>query len=348
MRKLASIQRIDKIEPIEGADKIELASVLGWKCVVPKDNYNEGDICIYFEIDSFLPIRDCFEFLRNSSYKNNDFMGEGFRIRTQKFRGQISQGLVMKIEDILNTDIEYEIGQDVTELIGVKEWQMPEIESATGTIKGNLPDGVVASDEVRIQAEPKLLEQFGDLPYYISTKMDGTSSVISIDCNGAFHACSHHREFKDDGKSAFFELVKIHDCENKLKEYMKNHNISSIMVAGEYCGEGIQKNRLKLNHRNWFIFTVREDEKRVGLSEMERVAELIGFNTVPIEEIDTGLKEKYPTIEALLERADGFYECGNRKEGIVIRPVEPVYCNLISSSLSVKVINNKYLLKNED
>ena len=30
MRKLASIQRIWQIEPIEGADRIELAHVLGW------------------------------------------------------------------------------------------------------------------------------------------------------------------------------------------------------------------------------------------------------------------------------------------------------------------------------
>lgn len=34
LRKLASIQRVWKIEPIEGADRIELAHVLGWQCVV--------------------------------------------------------------------------------------------------------------------------------------------------------------------------------------------------------------------------------------------------------------------------------------------------------------------------
>jgi len=31
---LASIQKINKIFPIEGADRIEGAEVLGWKCVV--------------------------------------------------------------------------------------------------------------------------------------------------------------------------------------------------------------------------------------------------------------------------------------------------------------------------
>ena len=72
MRKLASIQRIWKIEPIEGSDKIELAFVLGWQCVVNKGQFKPMDLAVYFEIDSFLPIRDEFEFLRTSSYRKND------------------------------------------------------------------------------------------------------------------------------------------------------------------------------------------------------------------------------------------------------------------------------------
>lgn len=308
MRKLASIQKIEKIEPIRGADKIELAHVLGWQCVVHKDEYREGEICVYYEIDSFLPIKDCYEFLREFGYKKNDFMGEGFKIRTRRFKGQISQGLIMKVSDVTEAygidEREFQTGEDVTELLGVKEWKLPENEPHKGSIMGNLPEGVIPSDEIRIQSMPELLDEFKDLPYYISTKLDGTSSVISVDVNGIFHACSHHREYKDDGRSDFFELVKSHDCEKKLKEYMKDRNISSIMVAGEYCGARIQKNRLMLNQRDWFIFTVRENEERKGLEEMQRVAELIGFNTVPVEETGCGLKSKYPTIEALLHRAD--------------------------------------------
>lgn len=97
MRKLASIQRIWKIEPIEGAERIELAYVLGWQCVVNKGQFKPMDTAVYFEIDSFLPIRDEFEFMRSSSYRKTDVMGEGFRLRTMKFRGQFSQGLLLPI-----------------------------------------------------------------------------------------------------------------------------------------------------------------------------------------------------------------------------------------------------------
>ena len=76
MRKLASIQVVHHIDPIDGADKIELARVLGWQCVVNKGVFKPMDLGVYFEIDSFLPIRPEFEFLRQSSYKKTDIMGE--------------------------------------------------------------------------------------------------------------------------------------------------------------------------------------------------------------------------------------------------------------------------------
>ena len=77
MRKLASVQEITNITPIENADAIELATVLGWNCVVKKNEVSIGEKVVYFEIDSFLPIRPEFEFLRSSSYRNSDLMGEG-------------------------------------------------------------------------------------------------------------------------------------------------------------------------------------------------------------------------------------------------------------------------------
>ena len=57
MRKLASIQKIWDVVPIENADAIELVKVLGWQCVAKKGEFNKGDLCIYFEIDSFLPVK---------------------------------------------------------------------------------------------------------------------------------------------------------------------------------------------------------------------------------------------------------------------------------------------------
>ena len=96
------------------------------------------------------------------------------------------------------------------------------------------------------------------------------------------------------------------------------------------------------------MFTIRENGKRVGLNRMLQICDALGMTHVPIEEVDTDLPSHYPTVEALLARADGDYPNGGKKEGIVIRPTEPVFCPMISASLSMKVVSNKYLLKNEE
>ena len=57
-RALATIEKILSLEPIEGADKIELAKVRGWNVVVQKGLYEVGDLVIYFEIDTMLPQDD--------------------------------------------------------------------------------------------------------------------------------------------------------------------------------------------------------------------------------------------------------------------------------------------------
>ncbi len=100
MRKLASIQAVNAVEPILNADAIEKIRVLGWWVVSKKGEHQPSDKLVYFEIDSLLPERAEFEFLRASSFKpvQTDASGAtilpaGFRIKTVKLRGQVSQGI---------------------------------------------------------------------------------------------------------------------------------------------------------------------------------------------------------------------------------------------------------------
>ena len=346
MRKLASIQTIRKIEPIGGADRIELAHVLGWQCVVNKGQFQPGDKAVYFEIDSILPIREEFEFMRHSSYKKTDLMGEGFRLKTQKFRGQISQGLLLPVTQFPEIPANIEIDADVTEILHVRKWEIEEKVTTGGTIIGDLPYTIPHTDETRVQAEPELIQEFTGLEYYISTKMDGSSHSVGMDENG-FHVTGHNFEYKDDGSSTFYNLVNERGYKEKIQKFVKKNDLDTLVIQGELCAPGIQRNRLKLLKPEWYVFTIRENGKRVGLKRMLEICDELKMTTVPIEETGMDLPSKYPTVEALLERADGEYPNGGKKEGIVIRPTEPVFSTLISASLSMKVVNNKYLLKNE-
>jgi len=355
MRKLASVQVIWKVEPIEGADRIELVHVLGWQCVANKGQFKQGDIGVYFEIDSFLPIREEFEFLRASSYKKTDIMGEGFRLRTQKFRGQLSQGLVLPLSVFPEIPADTPIGTSVAERLGVKKWEIEERATTGGTVAGVLPACVPHTDETRVQSEPELLNEFAGLEYYITTKMDGSSHSIAIDEDGV-HVTGHNFEYKDDGSSDFYEFVKKTNILERVKALYAivrdrhwfcddGKKLESLVVQGEFCAPGIQRNRLKLTKPEWYVFTIIVNGNRLGMRDMVMLCDADSLTYVPIEEVDFNLPSKYPTVEAILERADGQYPNGGPKEGLVIRPTVPVMSKTIGTWLSMKAINNKYLLK---
>ena len=346
MRNLVSIQEIKDIQPIENADRIVCATILGWKIVIKKDEFKVGDKCVYFEVDSYLPIEDKYEFLRSSSFKRHEILGEGFRIKTQCLRGQISQGLVLKLSDV-GLDENLEVGTDVTELLNVKKWEPLEKISNFGKLKEGLPDGVSETDETRIQSiYESIIPEFENKKYYISTKIDGTSFTVYMK-NGKFGVCSHTNEYIEDDTvpSSLWDFVRKH----KIEEKIRNANIDNIVIQGELAGPGIQKNHLKLINLEWFVFSIKDltTNKRIGLYEMLDICKTLELKTVPIEEIGDNLIKTYPTLDSLLERAKGKYDCGTKKEGIVIRPIEPCYSITINGPLSFKVLNNDFLLKED-
>ena len=114
-RELAYVVNIDRIEPIVGSDNCEAAVVGGWRVMTRKGTFQAGDKAVYFEIDSKVPETETFAFLAPKHYK----------VKTQKytFGGKglmISQGLLMSFEDF-GWDINaYEVGDFLTETLGVK------------------------------------------------------------------------------------------------------------------------------------------------------------------------------------------------------------------------------------
>lgn len=353
-RKLASIQMISEIKDHPNADRLQIAKVLGWNVVISKDDgYKVGEKVVYFEIDSFLPCIEDYEFLRSSSFKKSPILGEGFRLKSKMIRGELSQGLIMHIDTCFKDCMPidgvdgFTIGEDVTKLLNVKKWEEPETAKLGGDAIGRRPDWIIKSDEIRIQSAPELLDEFGDREYYITCKYDGSSHFIGIDENDNFHFGSHNLELKPVEKpGSFYNYILDKNFQSRLMKIKTLLKAKQIYVIGELCAPGIQKNHLNLQKIHWFPFTIGVDGKRQGLKEMNDILTVLGADMVKVEEIGRNLKNSYPTIESLLERAGenraGIYpgEC----EGIVIRPVEPVYSETLGKDLSFKVINNKYLL----
>ena len=136
---------------------IECVHVLGWQCVANKGEFQVGDKCVYMEVDSFLPVCDEFEFLRDTSFKQDEVLGAGFRLKTRKFRGQISQGLVQPLSIL--PDGEYQVGDDVTEILGIRKWEVGETVLINGTVLHRFPGDIPKTNELRVQSYPELIDE---------------------------------------------------------------------------------------------------------------------------------------------------------------------------------------------
>jgi hypothetical protein len=157
MRKLATIRKVADIKPIKDADAIELAIIDGWQCVVKKGSVKKEDIVLYAEIDSFLPVKPEFEFLRKSSFKTMADGSAGFRLKTVRLRGELSQGLVMPLKDVGLDCAGIGLGQDVTEALGVKLYEPPIPADISGMVEGAMPSFIKKTDEERCLSEECLV-----------------------------------------------------------------------------------------------------------------------------------------------------------------------------------------------
>lgn len=229
MRKLASIQRIKALDPIPNADAIERATVLGWQLVVKKGEFQVGDLCVYCEIDSLMPDRPAFEFLRP----------RGMRIRTVRLRGQISQGICFPLE-ILPAHVAIEEDTDVTEALAIEKYEPPMPASLAGVAKGPFPGFIPKTDETRVQVLQERLDAFAGKPCYIAEKLDGTSVTFYLK-DGEFGVCSRNLNLLDTPDNTLWKLARQYQIEDKLRALGSN-----FALQGEAVGEGIQSNKYQL------------------------------------------------------------------------------------------------------
>ena len=344
MRKLATIKVIDEILPIEGADKIELVKIGGWNVVTAKDvGHKVGDSVVYCEIDSFLPIEPEFEFLRKSSFKR---MGdqEGFRLKTIKLRGQVSQGLVIPLIDAINVmlrrnprsslPIVSSVGDDCTELLGIVKYEPPIPAQLAGLVRGNFPSFIKKTDEERIQ---NLHYQFlrwreEGVPFYITEKLDGSSATFYMK-DGEFGVCSRNLDLTETEGNSFWAVARKLKLEEKLKSLGRN-----LSLQGELIGEGIQGNRYGIKGQDVRFFNVFDIDqfKRVSREEFFDIMDTLKLDTVPYLDLPYFLPE---TMSELIEFAEAKSQLNQKaeREGIVLRTAD--------NDISFKVISNKFLLK---
>lgn len=345
MRKLATIQKIEEVQPIENADSIEKVRVKEWWVVSKKGMFNTNDLCVYCEIDSLLPISNPeFDFLAKSSRpKTMNIDGieyTGYRLKTIKLRGQISQGLALPITIVKEYPL-LVVGDDVSEDLKIVKYEPPIPANLSGVMKGFFPGFIPRTDEERIQNCADLLEKHKGETFYITEKIDG-SSVTFFKRNAEFGVCGRNWELKDTEENTMWRIAKEMNLIEKLQD--------GFAIQGEIIGEGIQRNPLKTKGQKVYFFNVYDINKGRYLDFKDFIdfCQKMGINTVPVVNSAYVMNS---TAEGLIEMANGkslLSETTNR-EGLVFRPVNETKdeINGSISRLSFKVVSNDYLLKEE-
>jgi len=378
MRKLASIQKINLVEPIPGADAIEKIGVLGWELVSKKDDFKIGSSCVYVEIDAVLPDRPEFEFMRPRKFK----------IKTIKLRGQISQGIAFPLSIITDAHPGYDLSKlkeddDVTELLGIIKWD-PEQESIevekepvfndknrfvraykkykylltkrvkkllgipTNNNKSDFPDYVPKTDETRVQTMYRGLDMHQGKKAYITEKLEGSSTTyVIIRSKGNFI-----KRLITKQPMRFIVCSRNRAVNNQIDDrwvIAKRYGLEKKMSArrmnyaiqGELIGPKIQGNIYELSEKDFRMYLAYNiDESRYfTLDELQGLADELGIQFVPL--LETG-HIVHTDIKAYVEMSLGNSKLNpnKKREGIVIR--------LEDENFSFKSINPEYLLSQKE
>ena len=341
-RNLASIQRVAALNPHPDpeVERLELATVLGWQLVVAKEEVKVGQVIVYCEIDSMLPGNA--EWLppavkaRVEKSKKKDW----FCVKTIRLRGALSQGLIVPVLPPNAPEGGWQIGDDVTELMGIQKHE-PVVftgkfaQYQASAAKGNFPTHLMTkTDETRIQSRPNLLETLRGRPFYSTVKLDGTSATYLIDPEtDEFWVCSRNQIRKRPQNldlCPYWRVVVDAKLEKKLRDY------PHFALQGEICGPGVQKNPLQLKNLDFFVFNIvdlRGGKRPLPFDEFFSVSKMMELETVPIEEVGDGFG--YGSVDEVLECAKGKYPSGKTREGLVFRSK--------NQAISFKAINNDFL-----
>jgi RNA ligase (TIGR02306 family) len=353
VRKLASVQTVNAVEPIANADAIEKVRVLGWWVVVKKGEHRPGDKVVYCEIDSLLPERPEFEFLRASSFRpaRTDPEGgvtlpAGFRIKTVKLRGQVSQGICFPLS-ILPGGAPAEEGADVSELLGVRKWEPPLPVGMGGKVKGGFPGFLPKTDETRVQVLEPVLERHRGKTFYVTEKLDGTSFTAFFR-QGEFGICSRNLWMDEaDETNILVRVARGLKLEEKMRAARERLGFD-LAVQAEVIGPGIQKNKYGLKAVALRVFNVLNVNAYRLLDHGAMLEVLAGLGLEPVPQLGTVVLNH--TVDELVAFSEGASVLNPQaqREGVVLRPPVEEHDEDVGGRLSFKVINPKFLLKYDE
>jgi RNA ligase (TIGR02306 family) len=312
--KLASIEVIKNIRNHPNADSLDIAEVLGWQVVVKRGTHQEGDKIVFVTIDSIVPHYTWTNFLADP--KNPD---KPIRIKNIKLRGEYSSGLVISLNEFSASPFkDYEIGTDLTEIIGVTKYIKEVPANLSGETAGDFPTHIASkTDEDNGLNDPELVNKvlYHEPFLTVTQKLDGSSITLIVENGVLSGVCTRNFSKKENENNAFWKAAR---------KLIIPENWTGI-IQGELCGNGIQRNQLKLEDIKIFVFQIKTNDKYMTYDEMKDFClNQLKCDVVPLIchlDVSATVKLWANPLQKLQEVADKQkYLSGLDAEGIVVRP----------------------------
>lgn len=232
MSKIASIEKLISVEPHPNADRLDLVKVLGYQCVTERGLHSPGDLIVYIQPDSVLPV--------DAEWAESYRKYSPTRIKAVKLRGEFSEGIIVKQSQIahLFSDafLDTDEGYEMSEVLGIKHYEPPLPQDLSA--KGLLPLGIPKTDEERWENITVRLP-FGEV-VDVTLKVDGQSWSAYYDVEkDQFGVLGRTMEYKEDCNNRYTAQIERYDIKRKLIAFCKDHGVS-LCIRGESYGEGLQ------------------------------------------------------------------------------------------------------------
>ena len=344
---IVEVCKIDKLEKHPNADKLEIATVKGWNCIVGINNHKEGELVIFCPPDSVIP-DDIIE-----QYKL-EFLKKNGRVGTIKLRQYISQGLILSIPEGKN----YKEGQDVSKELNIKKYEPP--------ISCNLQrSGRQPSKKKRNPLFDKYTS-IENIKNFNTVFNDDDDVVITEKIHGTNFRAGKLKRYSENiiGKILSFLFGKyefVYGSHNiQLCAFNKNKNFygtdvygqiakkyklaetipEDYIIYGEIFGKKIQELEYGMEDIDAVFFDVKYKDKYLDFNEAKEFFRVRNLRYVPI--LYYG---KYSNEELKKHTEGNSCLCVNQiREGCVVKSLKEEYNNRIGRKI-LKSINLEYLCK---
>ena len=323
-----TIEQIETIAPIVGADSIDRATLVGktYEFVVPKGKFLVGETVVYFPVDSVLPliIQEKLGLVGRLAGSNKD------RIKVIKLRGQYSCGVVAKMDIIadLLQSIPNPSTEEITAFLGVSKYEPPTVPCKTGNLCA-LPVGLNKYDIESVNSDKGLFDSLLDERVVISEKLEGSNASISYDpvTDTKYVNSRNYTIIPIDGKThdwwGYVDELNIWKC---LKDLSNQYN-APVTFYGEWIGPNSQGNIYKLPKNKVCFFDIKVGGNFLDYHEQKNIFTWLGLETVPILSDDKTLRE-WLGDKSVVDASHGISKLANTyREGIVIKPVTERYAD---------------------